>query len=398
MSSAVRFIRRTRRAARPPLPSVNPESPTRNSNPTLLFFCLKRTSFVEDDLALLRERYDVRVFEFGAAREAETVAGRGVGLFRETVRQFRRLRRELPRADLVYGWFADYHLALPVLMARWAGVPVAVVIGGMDANHLPELGYGVFESRWRAPLARYVVRGADLLLSVTQALLHTENRYATWPEPRAQGLRARLPDLRTPTRVAPLAMTPDDWPTGPEERSPAVVSVAYVSDERTLRVKGLDVLIGAARRLPGVSFRIVGVEEAFRPTLRAQYDPPENVTLEPPRPRAALRAAYADASVYAQLSRIEAFGCALAEAMLCGCVPVASPVSGLPEVIGETGIWVERPDPDHAAAVIEHALEAATPQRRAAARRRIVDQFSKERRRDRLFATLDALRRGELGD
>ena len=381
----------------PAIPIQNPQSKIPN-RPRLLFVCLRRTSFVEDDIALLRERYDVRVFTFGAGqgtgRRAETRIGRARGLLGEFARQFRWLRRELPQADLVYGWFADYHLTLPLLLARRAGVPVAVVPGGFDANHLPDLGYGVYDSRWRAPLARRVLRRADVLLPVTQALLHAENRYATWPDARAQGLRAHVPDLQTLAHVTPLAMTPADWPPGPDERAPVVASVAYVDGERTARVKGLDVLVEAARRLPDVRFRIVGVEEGFRSTFRQKFAPPRNVALEPPRPRAALRDVYAEASVYAQLSRIEAFGCVVAEAMLCGCVPVASPVSGLPEVIGAAGHWVERPDPDHAAGVLRRALDEATPQQRAAAQARIAEHFSKEKRRQRLFGHLEAVRTG----
>jgi glycosyltransferase involved in cell wall biosynthesis len=358
----------------------------------LLFICLERTSFVEDDIALLQERYDVRIFEFGAAPQADTRVGRAVGLLGETMRQFRWLRRELPRAELVYGWFADYHLALPVLMARRAGVPVAVVPGGFDANHLPELGYGVFDSSWRAPLARRVLRRADVLLPVTQALIHAENRYATWPEPRAQGLRAHVPNLQTPAHVTPLAMTPADWPAGPDERERVVASVALVDDERTVRVKGLDVLVEAARRLPDVRFRIIGVAGAFASVFRRVFSPPGNVTLEPSCPRAHLSDVYTEASVYAQLSRIEAFGCVVAEAMLSGCVPVASPVSGLPEVIGPVGHWVERPDPGHAATMLRRALDDVTPEQRRDARTRITKHFSKAQRREHLFGHLRALR------
>ena len=108
--------------------------------PRLLFIYLSPSTFVQGDLALLKESFDVRVFHFD---------GEGaVGLGWTWIRQFWWLLYQLPRAKGVYGWFADYHLFLPTLLARWFRKPMAVVLGGFDSNTLPELGYGVFASRW----------------------------------------------------------------------------------------------------------------------------------------------------------------------------------------------------------------------------------------------------------
>jgi glycosyltransferase involved in cell wall biosynthesis len=48
---------------------------------------------------------------------------------------------------------------------------------------------------------------------------------------------------------------------------------------------------------------------------------------------------------YLQLSLSEGFPNALAEAMLCGCVPIGSSVGAIPEIIGKCGFILERKDP-----------------------------------------------------
>jgi glycosyltransferase involved in cell wall biosynthesis len=45
---------------------------------------------------------------------------------------------------------------------------------------------------------------------------------------------------------------------------------------------------------------------------------------------------------YLQLSSSEGFPNALGEAMACGCVPIGSAVGAIPEIIGYTGLLLER--------------------------------------------------------
>jgi glycosyltransferase involved in cell wall biosynthesis len=346
------------------------------------------TSFVEDDLALLRRHFDVRVFHF----EAEQ-ASSATGLARLWTRQAAWLLRELPEADLVFGWFADHHIALPTLLARWFDVPVAVVLGGMDCNWLPEYGYGVWDSRWRAPLVRWVVKRADLLPTVSRTLIEAEERYSNWPEPRTNGIRAHVPNLQTPHPVVPLGFRPDDWPMGPAERAPSVATVALLDSWRTYKIKGIDLFLAAARRMPDVDFRVVGVSPDFATALRAEEPVPDNVRLCPPRPRPQLSAVYREAAVYAQLSRVEAFGLVVGEAMLSGCIPVVSAAGQPPDLVGDTGEVVRRPTPAAVAEGFRHALERGGTERRAA-RERIADHFSMAQREERLVRLLNELRRG----
>ncbi len=343
------------------------------SRPRVLFVAGRPTSFVRDDLALLQERYEVTPLWFD-----------GGTLARSFWAQANALRQV--EADLVFGWFADYPLVLPVRWAERRGIPSVVALGGYDAVRLPDLGYGVFDSRWRAPLARYVCRHATHLVPVADALLESTNTFATGPTPSAQGVRVHVPGRRTPATVIPTGYDPEAWPLGPAGRRPSVLTVAHVLDERTYRLKGIDLLADAARRLPEVPFEVVGVA----PEVAARAVP-SNLVLRPPIDRGDLAAVYARASVYAQPSRSEGLPNALCEAMLSGCVPVVSPVGAMPEATEGVGERVPRPDGAALATAISHALAAGTPETRRAARARVVEHYSRDRRRTALFGLLDRL-------
>lgn len=359
-----------------------------SDRPRLLFSYLSPTSFVKDDRALLEKYYDVRAFHFDAENNASAR-----GLARLWGRQLQWLLRELPKADLVYGWFADHHAVLPVTLGRWFGVPTAIVLGGMDCNWLPEYDYGVWDSRWRAPLVRWAVQQADVLPTVSQTLIEAEERYSNWPALRRNGIRVHVPDLQTPHPVVPLGFRAADWSLGPAQRKDAITTVALIDSWRTFRIKGLDLFLAAARRMPEVTFRIVGVAPNFADTLREEATVPENTTVLPPRPREALSSVYQESAVYAQLSRVEAFGLVVGEAMLSGCIPVVSGVGQPPELVGETGEIVPRPDPGEIAEALRRALRRNEASARRAARRRIETHFSMDQREEHLLEVLTDLRR-----
>ena len=361
-----------------------------SDKPRLLFICLGLSSFVKEDIKLLGEQYDVRVFVFDANRFSSKL-GHLFGLIYYGLKQFLWLLRELPHARLVYGWFADYHVLLPVLMAKWFDRPSVIPLAGFDTMALPTLDYGVFHSSWRAPIARMVLRNASLLLPVSETMMKSTNEYSEYPRPSTNGVRHFVRDLLTPHEVLPFGYDPNKWRAGPEERNRSICTVGYVSRDRTLRRKGVDLLIEAARSLPDTTFRIVGIDEAAQAQIRTRYRPPNNVELLSPVPREELAAIYGQSTVYAQVSRAEGQPNVLCEAMCCGCIPVGSPVFGIPETIGETGYVVERPEPKHIAAVLEKALSEASPERHRAARERIASTYTLSRRGLRLHAIIDEL-------
>jgi glycosyltransferase involved in cell wall biosynthesis len=84
--------------------------------------------------------------------------------------------------------------------------------------------------------------------------------------------------------------------------------------------------------------------------------------------------------VYVQASQHEGFGVSVAEAMLAGAIPVVTRAGALPEVVGDAGVVVDDATPAALAAGIRTALDAG-PERRAAARERVLAKFPVEARR-----------------
>src|SRR5919202_2221653 len=114
----------------------------------ILFVYSRRASFVEIDLELLRERWEVREWA-QPGRYANPLA----------------VLREVRRADLVFGWFASWHTFWPITFARLLGKPSLLIVGGFDTANLPEIGYGYQQGGATRQLARWIIRSATRLVT-----------------------------------------------------------------------------------------------------------------------------------------------------------------------------------------------------------------------------------------
>lgn len=352
--------------------------------PRLLFVYLQPTSFVLDDMEGLADHYDLRPFAFSSTSLTKT------SVVANWIRQFKWLRKEIKQADAIFGWFADYHMLAPVWFGAKFSVPVVVSVGGYDAVHLPRLKYGVFSSKWRAPMAKYVLRNASVLAPVAEALIQSDNRFEVGSIGEKQGITAHVTELNTPHRVVPTGYDVAEWPLGPVARTPSVCSIANVTSERTFRLKGLDLLLRAAERMADVRFKIVGVNEDLLTWIGEHFSPTANVEIISQMPRGALSKIYQAHSVYAQLSRSEGLPNVLCEAMLSGCIPVVSRVGAMSDLVDSIGLVVDTPQVEGIVEAIRAAL-SMNGEVRERARKRIADSYTKQRRTKNLQALFDEL-------
>ena len=302
-----------------------------------------------------------------ARRDGRILAGPGVDVRLLDVRRpsaLLRSAREAWRADAVLSWFVSLHTVVPLLVARLRGRPVVLIPGGYEVADAPEIPYGWRGSWWRRRAVAFLLRAAPRVLAVSPAI--AENIEITAP-----GVHPRL---------VPNAIERPAEPGIPTSARTYDVATSIVSaDEITRKLKGIDLFVAAARRLPARRFLVVG--DLDWPAL------PPNVHVTGRLAPDAAEIALGDARVYVQPSRAsEAFGSALLEAMARGATPIVTDVGGLPWVVGDVGFVVPPDDVDAIVDAIERALAAPCAE---ASAERALSEFSTARRRAGLCEALE---------
>ena len=344
--------------------------------PSLVYYYPNMASFVRKDLAILGKAYVVQAQAMPHFRKAL--------LPWWFARQLCHLLWYLPKAKLAVVQFGGHHALLPALLCKVLGKPLLIVTGGTDCFRIPEIGYGNFNKGFLGKVTAFGYRLAQALAPVHQSLVESRFTYLPGP-PQPQGVQNLVPGLQTPNytiyngyeaeRFAPT-LAPEARPEG------TFVTVAGDLDNPVkYKRKGVDIILEAARALPGFAFTIVGTE---RPA-----DAPANTTwhqwLEP----AQLPALLSAHRFYLQLSVAEGFPNALCEGMLCGCVPIGSTVAAIPLIIGPTGHLLARRDATELAGLLQAADAGFDPAQGLAARERIAAHFALAER-ERLLLQLCA--------
>lgn len=265
------------------------------------------------------------------------------------------------RSDVTFSWFALDHAYGACRLARILRRKSVVVVGGVDAAKMPELGYGAHLEERVAARSRFALAHSDRVLVVDDALR----------EDIARNAGIRRPEILT----VPLGF--DTEQLCPDGRPRTTVLTAGIVSQVNLRRKGLETFVRAASLLPDLSFVLVGADPGPA-TDRLKSLAPPNVELLPILSPERLLEEYRRARVYVQVSLSEGLPSALGEAMACGCVPVGTRVAGIPHLIGDTGFYVPPEDSEATAAAIRDAHTSAAGAR---ARARIEEHFSWSSRR-----------------
>lgn len=276
------------------------------------------TTFIKTDYDILSERSEIIKYQFRPVKGAMKV---GYELFK----QFVFLLLNTWKFNIVYIWFADTHSFLPILFARLFRKKSFLVIGGFDVARLPDLEYGVFISKIRGYFALYSMNNCSLNLTVSKYV----DRKVNWIAKKAN------------TQLLYNCIKFDDKKANHEiVKENLIITVGVIEKEQTFYIKGIDTFINVARQLPQYKFLIIGISRANLAHLL--IDLPPNLNIKEKVPHHELVEFYQKAKIYCQLSRSESFGVALAEGMHFNCIPIVTNVGGMPEVVGNFGLKVNR--------------------------------------------------------
>lgn len=327
----------------------------------ILFVAPANATFCQKDRQILEKHYEVRTINYSWNDKRSVMA-------------------LLPKVilgafwcDLTFSWFGSFHAFLAVLFSRIFRKKAIVIAGGYDVVKMPEINYGFLNSKLWKYFALFAFRFCDKILAVSQ-----------------YSKKEAVENLKlNPDKIEVIYHGFDANSFYPEGEKKNIVLTIGGINSTTFTRKGLKTFIEVSRIVPEVKFVIVGKpDEKFMNKLNLGIDRQTEFTGFVPQDE--LLRHLQRAKIYAQVSYHEGFGCALAEAMLCGCIPVVTSRAALPEVVGDCGFCVPYGDAGKTAQAIRNAIKDKGD-RGKRARERIKKAFPTEERERRLLKALEGL-------
>jgi len=313
----------------------------------------KKLSFVEQDYRLLKKNFDVKFINPPTN-------------IRESLKFPFNVSKQLKECDLTFFWFAaNYYSAILVYLAKKYRKKSIVVIGGFDVANEMEINYGAFTD-YRKIFANYVLKNANILLPVSG---FTKKEVLK----RITGKKI--------IRIYNGIDTEKFCSTGKKENI-----VTTIGDLDNKKLKGIDTFLQVSKFFQEYKFVIIG--KKIEDLEKKIQDKSENIICTGRIPHDMVVEWLKRTSIYCQLSYRESFGCGVAEAMSCGCIPVVTNRGALREIVGNTGFYVPYGDVKASADAIKKALEAPDELRKKA-RERIKKYFSVDKRENKLVNVID---------
>ncbi|MBK8550060.1 MAG: glycosyltransferase family 4 protein [Ignavibacteria bacterium] len=343
------------------------------------------TKFVLNDYEILKQNYDVTLYN--------TYTKKNFLIVFSLLKQFFYLLFNTHKFNLVFIWFGDYHSFFPVMLAKMFKKKSVIAIGGFDATDIPEIEMGAFNEdsfrkKMRSRFLRYSLKNADKLLVVDDSLIDNVNKYifsdVPLKGPVKDGILNFIPGIKSKIEVVYTGFDEEFFkPDSGIPKENFVLTVGNSFNDNEFRRKGFDMLIETAKILPEIEFVLIGLNnEQIKDLSEKNY---RNVKLISYVTMDELRTYYKRAKVYAQLSLFEGQPNSLCEAMMMECIPVGSDVNGIPRVIGDTGFIVYKKDKNEIAEKILLAMQSNSELGKKA-RKRIIDNFSLDRRRNKILS------------
>lgn len=302
------------------------------------------------------------------------------------VRQFLFILFNFRKADAFVCHFAGYSSFLPSLLGRILGRPCLIIVAGNDGGCFPSINYGNYRKQ---PLKWFTGRSlkyARHILPVHESLAYQDYAYYEGGAP-AQGFQYFVPET-SKVPFTPVYYGYDTEFFKPNSaivrRKNSFVSIGNLAIRNVFLRKGFDLIIELARRKPDWNFTLVGGK------IPTELSIPENLQVLPFCSVEEIVKILSEHEFYFQLSIMEGFPNALAEAMLCGCIPIGSNVSGIPYMIQDTGYILSHRNIEELELLCEEAVaNGGNNQLSLKARQRIESEFTYDYRRDALSALIN---------
>jgi len=313
--------------------------------------------FLQRDVEILKNHFEIRTSP-------------GFNRKRPITSTFKILKGTL-WADLTFCHFAGTHAFLAILFSKIFGKRSVIIVGGYEVANLPEIGYGSMSKPIYAHVVKFVLNHADKLFAVSEFNKEEILKYA---KPK-----------NVKVVYGSNIIHCDKFRPGGEKED-LVITTGFIG-QITIKRKGFETFIKSAEYMPEVKFALIGgYLDSSIAYLKSMA--PSNVTFTGAVGSDEVLRRCQKAKVYCQLSYYESFGVALAEAMACECVPVATDKGALPEVVGDTGFYVPYGDVEATAEAIRKALNSDKGKQ---ARERIKRMFPIEKLERELVSEVEEL-------
>ncbi|MEM6764946.1 MAG: glycosyltransferase family 4 protein [Bacteroidota bacterium] len=346
----------------------------------ILIFYPSLTTFIAKDIEIYQRNFRVSTHRFDAKHKFLT--------FYRFSHQFFFLLLHIWGTKLIICEFSGYHSFLPGLFGRIWGKPIQIISAGTDCVSFPSFGYGNFSRQPMGYFTGISFRLSHHIAPVHASLMYRKDTYYEGDQAE-QGIQHFVKGLKRPFTTIPYGFDPEKWKPAGERIPNSFITVAYIIDKRRFILKGIDLIFKVAPHYPQAVFTVVGYD------YEQEQDVPENVNLVPPTPNEEILALYQKHQFYLQLSISEGHPNAICEAMMCGCVPIGSNVTALPDIVGDSGFILKERNDTLCQEVIGKAIRSKKKIRSQKARAHIQKQYHINRRTRELTQLAHNLIRGK---
>ncbi len=348
--------------------------PDRKKN-KILYIAPSLSSFIKNDVAVLSKHFHVVTNTYAWNKKYLTPF--------YLLHQIYFLLKNISSTKKIIVSFGGYWSFFPALAGKLAKIDVFIILNGTDCASIPPIKYGDLRKFPLKAFIKLTYKMATMLLPVSSSLVYTKNTYYSDDKYSFQGYKHFFPEINTKSKVVSNGFDENFWkPLKETEREPNSFIAVFSSSQYVL--KGGDLIQQLSGKFPRCKFYIAGTG---KPAFLKEEN--ENLVFLGKLSAGELRNYYNKCTFYFQLSIFEGFGCALSEAMLCGCIPIGSSVNIIPEIIGNSGFILDKKEITGLEDIIHKVLMIENKNTlRKMARERIINNYNIKKREEELVSLI----------